>query len=362
MRVPPLRVVLCIFGVVPRAIRVTWPAINARIVQVLRDQSMLVNVTVFTNDVGEQLVDGCRTEQADVHLVPYSVLEIHPQAEADIVINESCTPTLDICPMCTVTRLPLEQRRNAHRQMYMEAVVGRFLNRSNSSFDVAVVIGGDYYPLHNVSASDVLEAATRPQTMFISRTSPSGTWGFTNGFYIGHLHAVSRVMSRAEIYFQDTRFRMHRGYESHLAAAFAHFSIKENYTDFLFTKVRASGMFAAYMWPKLCNRYQQIKAGLSPTGAAWLHDTLEIIAAKMRFPAIEGLELQPNCLTLLPAINFLLTERDRQDPPMKLYSSPHTCRGSTCQANESANQRLCMTFANPNGSTLAEGRPSVLRT
>ena len=96
MRGPPLRVVLCIFGVVPRAIRVTWPAINARIVQVLRDQSMLINVTVFTNDVGEQLVDGCRTELADVHLVPYSVLEIHPQAEADIVINESCTPTLDI--------------------------------------------------------------------------------------------------------------------------------------------------------------------------------------------------------------------------------------------------------------------------
>ena len=251
MRVPPLRVVLCIFGVVPRAIRVTWPAINARIVQVLRDQSMLVNVTVFTNDVGEQLVDGCRTEQADVHLVPYSVLEIHPQAEADIVINESCTPTLDICPMCTVTRLPLEQRRNAHRQMYMEAVVGRFLNRSNSSFDVAVVIGGDYYPLHNVSASDVLEAATRPHTMFISRTSPSG--GFTNGFYIGHLHAVSRVMSRADIYFQDTLFRTRRGYEAHLAAAFAHSGIKEKYTDFLFAKVRASGMFAKYTWPLLCN-------------------------------------------------------------------------------------------------------------
>jgi hypothetical protein len=355
MRVPPLRVVLCIFGVVPRAIRVTWPAINARIVQVLRDQNMLVHVTVFTNDVGERLVDGCRTEQADVHLVPYSVLEIHPQAEADIVINESCTPTLDICPMLFIQRLPLEQRRNALRQMYMEAVVGRFLNRSNSSFDAAVVIGGDYYPLHNVSANDVLEAANRTHTMFISRTSPSG--GFTNGFYIGHLHAVSRVMSRADIYFQDRLLRTRRGYEAHLAAAFAHFSIKEKYTDFLFAKVRASGMFAGYTWPHLCNRYQQIKAGLSPTGAAWLHETLEIIAAKMRLPAIEGLELQSNCLTKRPAVSFLLTERDRQDPPDELYSSPHTCRGSACKATAIADQRRCMTYAN--GSTREEGRPSL---
>ena len=38
---------------------------------------MLINVTVFTNDVGEQLVDGCRTELADVHLVPIQIDHTH---------------------------------------------------------------------------------------------------------------------------------------------------------------------------------------------------------------------------------------------------------------------------------------------
>ena len=77
----------------------------------------------------------------------------------------------------------------------------------------------------------------------------------------------------------------------------------------------------------------------------------------MRLPAIEGLELQSNCLTKRPAVSFLLTERDRQDPPDELYSSPHTCRGSACKATAIADQRRCMTYAN--GSTREEGRPSL---
>ena len=109
---------VCLFGVVPRSIRVSWPAIHARTVQVLQEQNFVVNIAVFSNDVGEQLVDGCQLDQRDIHLVPYNFLEIVPQAQADIVINASCTPMLDTCPILRLQRLQLEQRRNALRQMY----------------------------------------------------------------------------------------------------------------------------------------------------------------------------------------------------------------------------------------------------
>ena len=114
-------------------------------------ERFIVNVAVFNIDVGEQLVDGCRMEQSDVDLIPHDLLEVVPQAAADDVINASCTSTLDKCPILLIQKLKLEQRRNALRQMYMDAVVGRFLNRTRSSFDAAVVISADFYPLHNVN-------------------------------------------------------------------------------------------------------------------------------------------------------------------------------------------------------------------
>ena len=309
---PRLRVVVCLFGIIQRSIRITWPAIAARIVNVLLQHQMLVKIAVFSLDAGDALVDGCRMEPSDIKLIPHDYLEVVQRAHVDSIIDTHCTPSLSACPLLMNQNATHTVRRNALRQMYSEAEAGRFLNRTGSDFDAAIVIGPDFYPLDNVSVSDVREAASRRKNVFVSLAYPAG--GFTNGFYIGHPQPTSLILRRAEPYLrQQLKVRAGRGYEGTLRAAFVQYEVGEKYTDFLFLKVRANAAVNTYALYDLCMPHRGVRPGLSTDGLNWLKDTLSRLESKLRLP------IGQQCLNALPSTTFDFNTMQLADSPPWRY-------------------------------------------
>lgn len=290
----PLHVVLCLFGVVQRSIRVTWPAIQARVVDVLRASQISVTVAVFSMDVGDALIDGCRVDADDVKLVPYDHIEVVQQSDVDAIINSSCTPSLQHCPILTRQHLSLATRRNALRQMYSEAVVGRFLKRTAHSIDAAVVIGPDFFPFDNLSIADVRIAASNRNITVISSTNPSGS--YTNGYYIGHPIPVSKVLQRIDPYFAGRLpVQSGRGYEAHLQAGFALHGVHARLTEFFYVKVRASASLQRLSLFFLCKHHTNVRCGLSAGGLAWARSVLARLLDTMTPP--DGAE---HCTSEIP--------------------------------------------------------------
>ena len=310
----PLRVVLCLFGIIPRAIRATWPSIAARVLQVLHDQHMVVTIAAFSMDVGDQLVDGCRLQTADVELIPYDHLEVVAQSKVESIIDADCTPELTHCEMLKMQNLSLAIRRNALKQMYLESMVGRFLARNGSAFDAAVVIHSDFFALTSINASEVRAAAANRNVSYMSTALPAG--GFTNGFYIGHPEPVAIFMRRAELYFKGRLRHIGghgRGYEAHLRAAFVQHGLREAYSDFLFAKVRASASANVpnYTWPYLCNAVKGVRGGLSPDGILWLKKDLTRLRAKLK----DG----ERCLSSHPPASLSFAEMALTEAPAHRY-------------------------------------------
>ena len=69
------RVAVCLFGVVPRSIRLTWPSIRAHLYEPLRAEGLNITTYVFNLHTCAALVDGQPIDQRDVSIIPYDVLE-----------------------------------------------------------------------------------------------------------------------------------------------------------------------------------------------------------------------------------------------------------------------------------------------
>ena len=84
-----LRVALCIFGVVPRGIRTTWPMIQAHVIRPLRAVEAELHVTVFSIDTGNETVDGNATvDPAALKLFPAGTyMQVVRQSVVDAEID-----------------------------------------------------------------------------------------------------------------------------------------------------------------------------------------------------------------------------------------------------------------------------------
>ena len=116
------RVVLCLFGVVPRGIRHTWPAFRANVIAKLRQ---LPHVYVFNMDTGMEAVDGgVRANQSDQYIVPATYRADARQADADTEISRRCAalPAQHRCTFATGGRLGAALRPAALDQCAAPAV------------------------------------------------------------------------------------------------------------------------------------------------------------------------------------------------------------------------------------------------
>ncbi|KAL1520684.1 hypothetical protein AB1Y20_022253 [Prymnesium parvum] len=231
----PLRVALCVFGVVARSIASTWPSIDERVASPLRRQGWELTIYVLNMDVGSAPVDGVALRREDVRVVPAHVLETAQQAEVDALLDAKCA--VWSCRFKYDAFAP-EMSRNAMRQMYSELRVGQFLQKHASAFDVAVVVGSDLlFPL-DVSVAHVQEAASEEGRRVVFTSGGNDAGGYTNAFYIGAPRVVSSILRR----FDDFERHMHlqNDFEAVLKSAFVQLGVERRVTNTIFFKVRAS--------------------------------------------------------------------------------------------------------------------------
>lgn len=308
-----MRVVLCLFGVIQRSIRFTWPAIAGRIVRHLQREGMAVSIYVFSLNVGDAVVDGCHMEESDLRLIPYDTLEVVGQSALDADIDAACTPTLSRCPIYKVSNLYTSAkqnfshaiRRNAIRQLLSEAAVGRYLERHSSQFDAAVVIGPDFFPLDHINVSDLRLATSHRNAVFVSPAYQHG--GITNGFYVGKPAPVARILRRGEDFVHGKLWmRAGRGYESTVGAAFSQYRICPLSTSMTFFKIRANARIKNDSLTSLFRGDRSFYTLTAPgrAKAAEVHARIE---ARLRPLGL------PDCLSQRAADHFRLFEDDARE-------------------------------------------------
>ena len=191
----PRKVLLCMQGTLARGIRFTWPMIYKMIVQPLRKLGHAVDIAGFNLDVGGALVDGTLLDQRDVNMVPFKHMRTAWQPDVDIHIKERCNR--GSCPNYTHGSYQRGNTcRNARRALVSDNQLGILLEQHHIKrrYDVALVWGPDFYPYSTIDVAAVEHAAIRPDVVFTSDRHDCG--GYTDGFYIGSLPAVSKVLTR----------------------------------------------------------------------------------------------------------------------------------------------------------------------
>ena len=225
------KVILCFFGVVPRSIKYTYKSIEKNIINVLNNKGFQVDIYVFNLDIGNVKIDNTNINNSDIHIIPYTYLETYSQSELDKEIDELCKIT--DCKMRSDYSKTLI--RNAIRQMYSEYRVGLFLEKHINNYDTAIVCGPDYYLLNKININDVDQSIYNNN---VYTTKVNDADGYTNGFYIGNLRTIIKILRRYENL--QNFLPVNKDYEYLLKKSFENNDITRQITDMLFFKIRAN--------------------------------------------------------------------------------------------------------------------------
>jgi len=222
------RIILCLFGVIPRSIKYTWDSIQKNIVDVL-SKEYIVDIYVFNLNIENTLVDDKILNQKDINLIPYDYFEEEYQKDIDLKIDNKCT--LEDCKLkkfySDITT------RNAIRQMYSEYKVGLFLEKHN--YDKTVIVGPDFYIYNKINMNDFNSIKAKK----IYTSNIHDCYGYTNGFYFGKTKDMIKILSR---YNNMNKFKKNNdNYELVVKNSFKYNNIKRKVTNILFYKIRADG-------------------------------------------------------------------------------------------------------------------------
>lgn len=222
------RIILCLFGVIPRSIKYTWDSIQKNIVDVL-SKEYIVDIYVFNLNIENTLVDDKKLNQKDINLIPYDYFEEEYQKDIDLKIDNKCT--LEDCKLRKHYSNIATQ--NAIRQMYSEYKVGLFLKKHN--YDKAVIVGPDFYIYNKINMNDF--NSINDKKIYTSNIHDHG--GYTNGFYFGKTKDIIKILSR---YNNMDKFKKDDdNYEMIVKNAFEYNNINRKVTDSIFYKIRANG-------------------------------------------------------------------------------------------------------------------------
>ena len=249
----PLRVAVCIYGVVGRSIRWTWPTIESRVVVPLEEAGWSVTIYIFNMQVGKTRVDN-NSIDAEAHRMIYSsarrdiVYEEenqHGQAVTEAVLNKTRNPAF-VMYTTNITNT------NALRKMYSEMRVGRYLRRHRMEFDVAIATSADHgFPLP-IPLATVRAAASESlkDEVHLGSHLVSGRIDIDDGFYLGRPDVLAKFMMR----FNEVPAPWHdyavRGankrthtviFETILRQSLQHYNISIRKAQVVFYKVRSDG-------------------------------------------------------------------------------------------------------------------------
>ena len=222
------KIVVCLFGVIPRSIKYTWQSIKENIIDPLETEYN-VDIYLFNLNVEDTLVDGVKLNQNDIKLIPYTYKEEEKQTKIDKELDELCKNVK--CKFRDDYGHVL--RRNALRQMYSEYRVGLFLEKNINKYKKAIVCGPDYYIANKLNINDL-----NNYNNYIYRTIVNNGQGYTNGFYFGNINLVIPILKRYE---QLNKYLpTNKDYEYLLKKSFDDNNISSKICNITFFKIRAN--------------------------------------------------------------------------------------------------------------------------
>jgi len=221
------KICICFFGVIPRSIKYTIETHNNLIDKLKKIYN--VEVYTFNLNVEDTMVDNVKLDQNDVKLIKSDYHEEKKQSildeELDILFKKG------ICKM----RKDYSQKsiQNSLRQMYSEYRVGCFLEKNIDKYNGAVVCGPDYYLLNELEPKDYFRL---DDTVYTTRVNDAQ--GYTNGFYLGKLQPLIKILKRYEEI--ESYLPTNKDYENVLLESFIKHNVKRQKINLLFLKIRAN--------------------------------------------------------------------------------------------------------------------------
>jgi hypothetical protein len=226
------KVVVCLFGVIPRSIKYTWNSINKNIVEPLKKEYD-VDIYIFNLNVEDTKVDGVKLNQKDIEIIPYDYKEEEKQSLIDNDIVKICSKT-----ECKIHKYKPETVKNALRQLYSEQRVGEFLKKNKDKYDGAVVCGPDYYILNSIKIDDFKNSTQLNNHIFVTNVNKGSNNGYTNGLYFGKIDNLNKIL------FRYSNLTSHiptvKDYEYILREAADNHNLKVKISDIIFLKIRAN--------------------------------------------------------------------------------------------------------------------------
>lgn len=124
--------------------------------------------------------------------------------------------------------------RNSLRQMYSEYRVGTFLEKNKNIYQGAIICGPDYYIMNKfVPTDDYFK-----DDSCIYTTDVNNGNGYTNGFYVGKINPLVKILKRYEDI--EQYLPTDKDYEYILKKSFILNSINCKKIDLVFVKIRSN--------------------------------------------------------------------------------------------------------------------------
>ena len=238
------KIAVCFFGVVSRSVQYTYGNQCSQLIDALKEKYD-VDVFVFNNVVDNALVDGIKQNQKHVHLLPSHFYETINQSVMDSEIIRHLKHKHVIPKMrsdYTETSI-----RNALRQLYAENRVASFLIRNTAKYQAAVVCGSDLYLFKPINISHVEHAISNPTAIYT--TTMNDAQGYTNGFYIGSLPPLIKILTRYR--YIEYLLPDNKDYEYLLMKSFKLHNLERLVTDMPFAKIRSNKALSIDGWKNL---------------------------------------------------------------------------------------------------------------
>jgi hypothetical protein len=221
------KIIVCLFGVIPRSIKYTWKTIQQNIIKPLQKE-YIVDIYIFNLDVEENKVDGVKLNQKDIDIIPYDYKEVEKQSEIDKDISETVKKYKFRSDYSHYTSM------NACRQLYSEYRFGKFLEKNKNKYEGAIVCGPDFYIINKLNLNDFKDSLKNKN---IYTTDTNDAQGYTNGFYFGKPEVLVKILNRYTYFYT---FPENKDYEFLLKQSFIKHNIKRIVTDMIFFKIRAN--------------------------------------------------------------------------------------------------------------------------
>ena len=229
------KIILCLFGVIPRGINKTWDSIKTNIINVLEKENFVVDIYVFNINVETSKIDGVIVDQDDINIIPCDYYEEKLQSEIDIIVKDKYNKIK--FTQLSYTEITI---KNIHRQLYSEHCVGQFLDKNKNKYNFAITCCSDLFCVNKINLTHINNSLTND---YIYISNMNNATGLTNGFYFGKINKLSPLLDRYNICLN----KQYNNYEQTLLVPIKENNIKYIFTDIIFFKIRANNIVRVFL-------------------------------------------------------------------------------------------------------------------